>query len=109
MQNKKNYNLVITLVPQVLRFGYKIFKAWKSDGISKEEAADLVEELYTILIYTFEELEMKLELPAEEPEDASEDLDEEEEWSNIEDKHEEIIGAKAAAERKRIFPRKEKK
>ena len=107
MENKKNYNLVITLVPQVLRFGYKLFKAWKSDGISNEEAVDLIEELYTILIYTFEELDVKLDV-AEDDEDEAESLDEEQEWSNLEDEHEEVIGPVAAAKRERIFKKGKK-
>ena len=110
MENKKNFNLVITLVPQVLRFGYKLFKAWKSDGISNEEAVDLVEELYTILIFTFEEFDVMLEDndSPEEPEDDAEGLSEEEEWSNLEDEHEEVIGPEAAAKRKRIFKKGKK-
>lgn len=112
MQNKKNYNLVITLVPQVLRFGYKLFKAWKSDGISNEEAVDLIEELYTILIFTFEEFDVMLEEQEEnapqEPEDAAEELSEEEEWSNLEDEHEAVIGPEKAAKRKRIFKKGKK-
>jgi hypothetical protein len=95
MENKKNFNLVITLVPQVLRFGYKLFKAWKSDGISNEEAVDLIEELYTILIFTFEEFDVKL---SEEPEDEPEEVLEEEEG--------EYIGEEEEAVEEPVLPRK---
>jgi len=85
-QKKTNFNNVITLVPQVLRFGYKLFKAWKSDGIDEAEAKDLIEELFTILIFTIEEFDFKL---PEEDEDPSEEVLEEPEGEYIDDEEEE--------------------
>jgi len=111
MNHIKNFNNVITLVPQVLRLAYKIFKAWKSNGIDAKEAKEIVEDIFTIVIFAIEEFDLQLEQEddAQEAEDASEDLDEEEEWSNIEDQHEEIIGPVAAAARERIFKKPARK
>lgn len=108
MENKKNFNLVITLVPQVLRFGYKLFKAWKSDGISNEEAVDLVEELYTILIFTFEEFDVMLEDndSPEEPEDDFEGTQQTWEGEDIGDEEEAV--EEPVTPRKRIFNKRGK-
>ena len=102
--NKQNFNNIIALVPQVLRFGYKIFQAWRSNGIDAAEARDLVEELFTILIFVLEEFELKLEVDAddapEEPEDDAEGLSEEEEWDNL---------AKQAEATQRAFDKQNRK
>lgn len=87
MKDKKNYEIALTLVPQILRLGYKMFKAWKSDGISKEEAVELIEDAFTIFIYTFEELGLSHneEPTPESPEDEPEEVYEEDEGDDIEE------------------------
>jgi len=111
MNQIKNFNNVITLVPQVLRLAYKIFKAWKSNGIDAKEAKEIVEDILTIVIFAIEEFDLQLEQEdaSQEPEDDAESVDEEEEWSNLEDEHEEVIGPVAAAARERIFKKRGKK
>jgi hypothetical protein len=87
-----------------MRYGYKLFKAWKSNGIDADEAKDLIEELFTIIIFILEEFEMELEEDVpEEPEDDAEEISEEEEWARLEDEHEAVVEASGLPKKKRIF------